>query len=61
MKVIDSKYIPEDVDDIKPLLPSLASNVVASRYEQAPKDVFQPLAFGNKNVLYWPPVYATSI
>ena len=48
MKVIDLKYIPEDLDDIKPLLPSLASKCVASRYEQAPKRVFQPLAFGNK-------------
>ena len=61
MKVIDLKYIPEDLDDIKPVLPSIANKCVASRYEQAPKYVFQPLAFGNKNILFWPPVYIISI
>ena len=45
MKVLDLKYTPGDLDDIKPLLPSLASRYVASRYEQAPEHVFQPLAF----------------
>ena len=39
-------YIPEDLDNIKPLLPSLASKCVASKYVQYPKNVFQPLAFG---------------
>ena len=48
MKVIVLKYTPEVLDDIKPLLPSLASRYVASRYEQAPEHVFQPLDFGNK-------------
>ena len=49
MKVIVLKYTPEDLNDIKPLLPSLIT-YVASRDEQAPENVFQPLAFGNKNV-----------
>ena len=34
------KNIPEDLDNIKPLLPSLATKCVASKYEQAPKHVF---------------------
>ena len=56
------KYTPEVLDDIKPLLPSLASRYVASRYEQAPEPVFQPLAFGNKkNIFYLPPVHVTRI
>ena len=45
LKGIVLKYSPEDLDDIKPLLPSFASKYVASRYEQAPEHVFQPLAF----------------
>ena len=55
MKVKVLKYTPEDWDNIKPLLPGLASRYVASRYEQAPEHVFQPLAFGNKNVFYLSP------
>ena len=54
--VFKLKYIPEDLDDIQYLLTSHAGKCVASRYEQALKVVFQPLAFGNKNVLFWPPV-----
>ena len=46
--------IPEDLDDIKPLLSSLASRYVASWYEQAPEHVFQPFTFGNKNVFICP-------
>ena len=57
MKGIVLKYTPEDLDDIKPILPSLASKYVASRYEQAPEHVFQPLAFGYKNVFYLPSVH----
>ena len=58
MKVIVLKYTPEVLDDIKP---SLASRYVAGRYEQAPEHVFQPLAFGKKNVFYLPPVHETGI
>ena len=54
MKIIDFKYITEDLDNIKPILPSIASKYVASRYEQALKHVFQPLAFGNKDVFCGP-------
>ena len=61
MKIIVLKYTPEDFDNIKPLLPSLASKYVALRYEQAPEHVFQPLAFGNKNIFCLPPVHVTSI
>ena len=61
MKVIVLKYTLEDFDDIKPLLPSLTSRYVASRYEQAPEDVFKPLAFGNKNIFYLPAVHVTII
>ena len=43
---------PEDLDNIKLLLLSLASRYVASRYEQAPEHVFQPLSVGNKNVFF---------
>ena len=61
MKVTVLKYTAEDFDNIKPLLPSLASRYVATRYEQAPEDVFQPLALGKKKIFYWPPVHITSI
>ena len=61
MNVIDLKYIPEDLDDIKPLLPSLASKCVPSRYEQTSSNVFQLFAFGNINILCWPPVNVTII
>ena len=61
MKVIVLKYTPEDLNDIKPIFPSLASTYVASRYEQAPEYVFQPLSVDNKNVFYLPPVHVTSI
>ena len=61
MNVIVLKYTPQILDDIKLLLPSLASRYVALRYEQAPDHVFVPLAFGNKNVFYLPPVHVTSI
>ena len=61
MNVIVLKYTPEDLDDIKPFLPSLASRYVASRYEQAPEYMFQPLAFGNTKPIYLPPVPRTSI
>ena len=47
MKVIVLKYIMKYLDDIAPLSPSLASKCVASRCEQAPKHVFQSLAFSN--------------
>ena len=56
--VIVLKYIPEDLVDIKPLLHSFASKCVASRYEQAPKYMFQPLDFGNKKPYYIEPQYA---
>ena len=59
MMVIDLKYMPEDLVNIKPLLPSLARKFVASRYEQASKHVFQPIALRNQNVFLWPPVYVT--
>ena len=61
MKVIVLKYTHEDLDDIKPVLPSVVSRYVASRYEQAPKHVFQLLSVGNKNVFYLSPVHVTSI
>ena len=41
--------------------PSLASRYAASKYEQAPKHVFQPNAFGNKKVFNLPAVHVTSI
>ena len=61
MKVIAFKYTPEDLDDIKPLLPGLTRRYVASSYEQASDHVFQPLAFGSKNIFNLPPVQVTSI
>ena len=60
MKGIDLKYIPEDLDNIKPLLPSLLSKGDALRYEQVPNHEFQPFAFDEKDVLFWPPVYILS-
>ena len=61
MNVIFLKLTPENLDDIKPLKPSLKSRYVASRYDQAPEHAFQPVAFGNKNLLYLPQVHITSI
>ena len=55
------KYTPEVLDDIKLLLPSVESRYVAWRYEQAPEHVFQPFAFNNKNLFYFPPVHVPSI
>ena len=54
MKVIVLKCIPEVLDNVKQLLPSLASRYVAWRYEQAQEHVFQPLAFGNKTYFICP-------
>ena len=54
MKVIVLKYTPEDFDNIKPLLPSLAISYVATRYEQALEYVFQPLALGKPNIFIGP-------
>ena len=61
MKIVVLKYIPEDLDNIMPLLPSLASRCVALGYQQAPEHVFQPLAFGDKNIFYLPQAHVTSI
>ena len=55
MNAIVLKYTPEDLDDIKPLLPGVASRYVASRYMQAQKHLFQPLAFGNKKYILFTP------
>ena len=46
MKLMDLIYIPEDLDEIKLLLPSLWSKCVASRYDQAQNMCFNPLIIG---------------
>ena len=45
---MDDSYIPDNLDDMKSLLPSLANKCVASRYEQALKLRFNPLLFAIK-------------
>ena len=54
-KVLALRYTPEDLNNIKPLLPSLASINVASRYEQAPAHVVSSLHLTIKKKKLFPP------
>ena len=51
---LNNNIHPEDLDEIKLLLPSLGSKRMASSYDKAQKHVFPTLAFGNKTYLIGP-------